>query len=55
MNFNGHKIELGVHCFSRLAIDLGGGKLDLLVGEEDGGVIYYPREQLTWVDMRFNQ
>jgi hypothetical protein len=55
MHFNGNKIELGVHCCSPLAIDLGSGKLDLLVGEEDGGVIYYPREQLTWVDVRSNQ
>ncbi len=47
MHFNDKKIEMGTHTCTPLAIDLGRGKLDLLVGEEDGTVIYFPRETLT--------
>ncbi|MCO8122018.1 FG-GAP-like repeat-containing protein [Stieleria sp. TO1_6] len=52
MHFDQQKLEMGVHTCSPLAIDLGRGKLDLLVGEEDGCVIYFPRERLSWVDVR---
>ncbi len=55
MHFNGQKLEMGTHTCSPLAIDLGSGELDLLVGEEHGSVNYYRRKSLTWVDMRTNQ
>lgn len=52
MCFREEKLEMGVHSCSPLAIDLGRGQLDLLVGEEDGTVLYFPREDLSWVDVR---
>ncbi len=55
MHFDTKKLEMGTHTCSPLAIDLGRGKLDLLVGEEDGTVLYYPRERLTWIDVRSKQ
>ncbi len=48
MTYETKKLEMGIHSCSPLAIDLGRGKLDLLIGEEDGTVLYYPREKLTW-------
>lgn len=48
IHHNGKKIEMGAHSCSPLAIDLGRGQLDLLVGMEQGVVIYYPRDELTW-------
>lgn len=54
MRYEGSKLEMGVHSCSPLAIDLGRGQLDLLVGEEDGTVIYYPREKLSWPEHRSN-
>lgn len=55
MHFKHKKLEMGVHSCSPLAIDLGRGTLDLLVGAEDGNVLYYPREDLSWIDVRINQ
>ncbi len=52
MHYDNQKLEMGTHTCTPLAIDWGRGKLDLFVGEEDGTVIYYPRESLTWVDVR---
>jgi hypothetical protein len=54
IQFNGSKLEMGVHSCSPLAIDVGRGKLDLLVGEEDGTVIYYPREALSSLEVQRN-
>ncbi|TWU20023.1 FG-GAP repeat domain-containing protein [Allorhodopirellula heiligendammensis] len=51
MTFNGDKLEMGTHSCSPLAVDLGRGQLDLLVGEEHGSVIYYPREKLATVSV----
>ena len=48
MRFRDKKLEMGVHSCSPLAIDLGRGQLDLLVGEEDGTVLYFPRKELSW-------
>jgi len=47
MYFENKKLEMGVHSCSPLAIDLGRGTLDLLLGEEDGSVPYFPREDLS--------
>ena len=50
IHHNGKKIEMGAHSCSPLAIDLGRGQMDLLVGMEQGVVIYYPRDELAWPD-----
>ena len=48
MKFKDRDIALGAHSCSPLAIDPGRGVLDLIVGEEDGSVLYFPREDLSW-------
>ncbi len=52
IHFDNQKLEMGVHTCSPLAIDVGRGQLDLLVGEENGSVLYFPRERLSWIDVR---
>lgn len=52
MHFKNKKLEMGTHSCSPLAIDLGRGRLDLMVGEENGAVLYYPRENLSWINDR---
>ena len=52
MCFDGQKLEPDVHSCPPLAIDLGGGKLDLLAEEEDGSVRYFPRERLAAIDVQ---
>ena len=52
MHYKGKKIAMGTHSCTPLAVDLGRGELDLLVGMEDGVVSYFPRESLTWPDIR---
>lgn len=55
MHYRGEKIALGAHSCSPLAIDLGRGELDLLVGMEQGVVIYYPRNELSWPELPHGQ
>ncbi|MEZ6191286.1 MAG: hypothetical protein R3C45_08345 [Phycisphaerales bacterium] len=55
MHHRGKKIALGAHSCSPLAIDLGRGGLDLLVGMEQGVVLYYPREELSWPELPHGQ
>ncbi|QHI68925.1 FG-GAP repeat domain-containing protein [Tichowtungia aerotolerans] len=40
-------IQLGVHSCSPALADFGEGSLALVVGEEDGTIIYYPRDNLS--------
>ncbi|MCD6384308.1 VCBS repeat-containing protein, partial [Candidatus Sumerlaeota bacterium] len=47
MKFKGNRIALGIHSCSPVAVDLGSGVLDLIVGEERGSLIYYSRKDLT--------
>ncbi len=46
MRYNGVAIGLGIHSCSPAAVDFGGGVLDLVVGEQDGTLIYYPHDKL---------
>ncbi|WP_432798309.1 FG-GAP repeat domain-containing protein [Poriferisphaera sp. WC338] len=50
LHFKGTKLEFGVHSCSPLAVDIGRGKLDLIVAMEDGSATYYEREDLSWPD-----
>ncbi|QDT46623.1 FG-GAP repeat protein [Symmachiella dynata] len=45
--FDGERIKLGIHSCSPVPIDVGRGKIDLLCGEEQGSIRYFPRESLT--------
>jgi hypothetical protein len=45
--YDGTPIRLGVHSCSPAPVDFGGGSLALIVGEEDGTLIYYPRDNLS--------
>ncbi|MEA1950824.1 MAG: VCBS repeat-containing protein [Planctomycetota bacterium] len=47
LDFNGKRIGLGIHSCSPAPVDLGRGVVDLLVGEENGSIHYYPRESLS--------
>jgi hypothetical protein len=47
LEFDGHRISLGIHCCSPAPIDFGRGVTDLLVSEENGTIHYYPREAIT--------
>lgn len=47
MEFEGTRIKLNIHDCSPAPVDLGRGVIDLLLGEEDGTIQYYPRESLT--------
>jgi hypothetical protein len=47
VEFEGKRISLAIHCCSPAPVDLGRGVVDLLVGEENGTIHYYPRELLT--------
>lgn len=47
LEFEGTRIRLGIHCCSPAPVDLGRGVIDLLVGEENGTIRYFPREKLT--------
>ncbi len=47
VQFNGERIKLNIHSCSPALVDLGRGVRDLLVGEEHGGVMYYPGESLS--------
>lgn len=49
LKFKGKHIELGIHACSPSATTLGGnGKLNLVVGEENGKFMFYKREDLSW-------
>jgi hypothetical protein len=47
IEFKGERISLGIHLCSPAFFDVGRGVKDLLIGEELGSIIYYPRESLT--------
>lgn len=47
IEFQGERISLGIHLCSPAFFDIGRGVKDLLIGEELGSIIYYPRESLT--------
>lgn len=47
LDFEGERIGLGIHSCSPAPVDLGRAVVDLLVGEEQGSVRYYPRESLS--------
>jgi hypothetical protein len=47
LQFEGERIQLGIHCTSPAFVDIGRGVEDMLVGEELGSIKYYPRESLT--------
>ena len=47
IEFEGERISLGIHLCSPAFFDIGRGVKDLLIGEELGSIIYYPRESLT--------
>jgi hypothetical protein len=47
IEFQKERISLGIHICSPAFVDIGRGVKDLLIGEELGSVIYYPRESLT--------
>lgn len=47
IEFNGERISLGIHLNSPAFIDVGRGVEDLLIGEELGAIMYYPRESLS--------
>lgn len=47
LQFEGERIQLGIHCTSPAFVDIGRGVEDLLVGEELGSIKYYPRESLS--------
>ncbi len=45
--YDGERIALGIHSCSPVPFDVGRGKIDLLTGEEQGSIRYFPREDLT--------
>ena len=45
--FEGKSIGLGIHTCSPAMADFGNGRMDLLVGEENGSIRYYPRPKLS--------
>jgi hypothetical protein len=45
--YNGSAIKLGVHSCSPAVVTFKGRK-DLMVAEENGRIIYYPRDSLSW-------
>lgn len=47
VEFEGKRIRLAIHDCSPAPVDLGRGVIDLLLGEEDGTIQYYPRESLS--------
>lgn len=47
IEFEGKRISLGIHLCSPAFFDIGRGVKDLLIGEELGSIMYYPRESLT--------
>lgn len=47
IEFEGERISLGIHLCSPAFVDIGRGVEDLLIGEELGSIMYYPRESLT--------
>ena len=47
LEFEGKRIGLAIHCCSPAPVDLGRGVIDLLLGEEDGTIQYYPGESLS--------
>jgi hypothetical protein len=47
IEFQGERISLGIHLCSPAFFDIGRGVKDLLIGEELGSIIYYPRESLS--------
>lgn len=47
IEFEGERISLGIHLVSPVFLDVGRGVEDLLIGEELGAIMYYPRESLT--------
>lgn len=49
MTFRGETIAMGMHAASPEAVDwTGTGALGLLVGIEDGSLVWLPREDLSW-------
>lgn len=47
VRYNDTPIRLGVHSCSPALVDFGEGSSALVVGEEDGNLIYYPRDNLS--------
>ncbi|MFO1095638.1 MAG: VCBS repeat-containing protein [Planctomycetaceae bacterium] len=47
IEFEGERISLGIHLVSPAFFDIGRGVDDVLIGEELGAILYYPREKLT--------
>ena len=47
VEFQGHRISLGIHSCSPAPVDFGNGMMDLLVGEENGTIHYYPKASLS--------
>lgn len=45
--YDGTPIKLGIHSCSPALVDFGEGSKALVVGEEDGNLIYYPRDNLS--------
>ena len=47
IEFDGQRIALGIHLCSPAFVDVGRGTDDVLIGEELGAIMYYPRDSLT--------
>ncbi|WP_010588058.1 FG-GAP repeat domain-containing protein [Schlesneria paludicola] len=47
VQFRGERIAFNIHDCSPAPVDLGRGVIDLLISEENGGIHYYPREELS--------
>ncbi|MCO6044763.1 FG-GAP-like repeat-containing protein [Aeoliella sp. ICT_H6.2] len=52
LQHEGKAIDMGTHSCSPLAVDLGRGKLDLMVEMEQGVVLFFPREELSWPNVK---
>jgi hypothetical protein len=49
MRYRGEPIAMGMHAASPEAVDWAGrGKLDLIVGIEDGSIVWFDRNDLDW-------
>jgi len=49
LSYRGEPIAMGMHVASPEAVDwVGRGQLDLIVGIEDGSIVWLKREDLTW-------
>jgi hypothetical protein len=48
MHFKGDRVRLGQHSCSPAAVNFEQGLPDLIVGTEQGRVIYYDRDDVTW-------